>query len=159
MSSPVVGKETTEQYTGPISYTFPCPKVMPLVYRQCRYSGEVLPTSEFTIDHWDCDKVCQAPPFGPKSTPVEESYSVRQEANITESFEETYNDEDRPAWQALFDFVDADQSGLTDTRLCCSPALRLSPPRLPLVGCVSLAAPCPVPPSQHGRTHAECVCV
>jgi hypothetical protein len=84
---------------------------MPLVYRQCRYSGEVLPTSEFTIDHWDCDKVCQAPPFGPKSTPVEESYSVRQEANITESFEETYNDEDRPAWQALFDFVDADQSG------------------------------------------------
>ena len=38
-------------------------------YRQCRFSLDVLPVSDFTIDEWDCDRVCQQAPFGPKSVP------------------------------------------------------------------------------------------
>ena len=39
---------------------------MVLYYRMCRYSGDILPVSEFTIDEWDCDRVCQMNPYGPK---------------------------------------------------------------------------------------------
>ena len=47
-------------------------------YRMCRYSGDVLPVSEFTIDQFDCDRVCRQAPFGPKSAPKETSYTIRK---------------------------------------------------------------------------------
>ena len=35
-------------------------------YRMCRHSGDILPVREFTLDRWDCDKVYNIPPRGPK---------------------------------------------------------------------------------------------
>jgi hypothetical protein len=84
---------------------------MTVVYRQCRYSGDILPVSEFTIDQWDCDEVCRAAPFGPKSAPQESSYSIRQGNDTTPTFDGGYDPADRPAWQALFDYIDTDASG------------------------------------------------
>jgi Ca2+-binding EF-hand superfamily protein len=78
----------------------------------CRYSGDILPVSEFTIDEWDCDRVCQMNPYGPKSIPKETSYTIRQDMdNKTEIVREGFNEHDAPAWRALFNQIDEDGSG------------------------------------------------
>lgn len=58
----------------------------------CRYSGEILPVAEFSIDQWDCDRVCRQHPYGPKSTPKETSYTIRrQNENETQVMQEGFS--------------------------------------------------------------------
>eukprot|EP00669_Euglena_mutabilis_P010127 TRINITY_DN4909_c0_g1_i1.p1 TRINITY_DN4909_c0_g1~~TRINITY_DN4909_c0_g1_i1.p1 ORF type:complete len:267 (+),score=95.20 TRINITY_DN4909_c0_g1_i1:43-801(+) len=85
---------------------------MPAYFRMCRFSGDVLPVSDFTIDQWDCDRVCRQDPFGPKSAPRDTSYTIRQKVkNETKVVQEGLNPHDEPAWRALFNLIDDDQSG------------------------------------------------
>eukprot|EP00667_Euglena_gracilis_P033757 EG_transcript_56135 len=85
-------------------------------YRMCRYSGEILPVAEYSIDQWDCDRVCRQHPYGPKSTPKETSYTIRrQNENETQVMQEGFNSRDEPAWRALFNAIDADGSGQIGT--------------------------------------------
>eukprot|EP00669_Euglena_mutabilis_P012248 TRINITY_DN687_c0_g1_i2.p1 TRINITY_DN687_c0_g1~~TRINITY_DN687_c0_g1_i2.p1 ORF type:complete len:169 (-),score=54.92 TRINITY_DN687_c0_g1_i2:169-645(-) len=85
---------------------------MPEYYRMCRYSNDILPVSEFTIDQWDCDRVCRQDPFGAKSTPRETSFTTRKPLqNATAVVQEGFNPRDEPAWRALFNLIDDDHSG------------------------------------------------